>query len=268
MLRHAALLWSLACAGALLLAQDQQPVVAQALQSTRIVHCPDLAPFDAAAPQEREKALTRFVEVLRHLPVGEAPARSLGLTIGTSQRGPVLMARGTQEQLALVTRAVQQLSVPAATGTRLQITLARVPMVVAQAHRLLPGATLAAEPAALSELLRDVGRQKGSVHNLTEVVTAPLAPFTRQAAVAAAAADRRPLRVRGEVVLLGEGEVALALDVGRGALGGETPRAASTVAKPLFRLAAGKSAMMMALEGETALVVIAHCLDVPAAPGK
>lgn len=268
MLRPSAFLWPLACAAAALPAQDQQPVVAQALLSTRLVHCPDLARFDAVAPHEKEKALTRFVEVLRHLPVGETQARSLGVTIGNSQRGPVLMARGTQEQLALVSRAAQQLTATPATGTRLQVTLARVPMAVAQAHRLIPGTTVATEPAALSALLRDAAKQQGSVHNLTEVVTGPLAPFTRQAAVAVAAADRRPLRVRGEVVLLGEGEVALALDVGRGALGGATPRAASTVAKPVFRLAAGKSAMMMALEGETALVVIANCLEVPAAPGK
>jgi len=248
--------------------QAPEKAIPVAPQAARILRCPDFGRFDGATPNQGPNALARFAAILRQLPMDGAPARSLTLSPGRSARGAILAARGTPEQIDTVAGALAQLERESVGNTRLQFSMVLVPLAVARAHRLDPGKTVVTDAAAWAELLRDAVKAKGSVHNPTEVIAGALAPFVREVTATEGATDRRPLRLRGEIVPLQGDEVAIAVHVERGVAPVGEKRAPSMVAEPVFRLAAGKSAMMMALDGETALVLIVRCLETGVAEGK
>jgi hypothetical protein len=250
------------------------PVPPAAPQLTRVLRCPDLMRFDGAvanaAVEPVPDPVTRFVEVLRHVPIGDAPPRSLGLTIGKSTRGHVLLARGTAEQVATVEAALGALARPDVGRTRLQCTLVTMPVAVATAHRLEPGKTVVGDGVAWGELMRDAVKARGRVDNLPELLADALSPFANEVKPPAAPStpvERPRQRLRGEVVPLDGGDVAVAVAIERG-------RAAAADAKlpvlatPVFRLAAGKSAMMMAVDGDTAVVLVVRCLETGVAAAK
>jgi hypothetical protein len=174
--------------------------------------------------------------------------------------------RGTRGQIDAVMAAAAALETPVPGRARLHCSLLLVPGKVAEAHRLELGTVVTGDGSEWAALTRDAIAAKGRLHNLPEVLAAPLEPFTRSAAPggerAPAPAERAPeLRVRGQVVPLGGGEVAVALDVTRA-------RREAPLARPVFRLGAGRAAMLAAREGTDVLVVVVRCVEIDAPATK
>ena len=217
----------------------------------RILRCPDLSRFDEGRPKQSREALARFVTIMRHVPIGDAPAASLTLGIENSARGPVVLARGTPEQLDAVASALAHLRTNGGTA-RLQCSIVMLPNRVARAHQLEPGKTLLANDTEWTDLIRDAIKAYGSVHNFPETLGGWLAPFEQQMP---ATTNQPALRLSGEVLPLGDRRIALAVSVAR-------PSQADALATPVFTLAPGTSAMMMVPYGNGAVVVIARCLEV------
>lgn len=239
-------------------AQVERPREA-GVQVARVLPVMDFGRFDDAAAEGKVKALARWTALLREVPIGDSAARSMLLSVGRSNRGETLLVRGVPEQVTAVQAALAALQAEPAISVRLQCTLVTMPIAVARDHALRPGETVLGDPAAGAGLLRDAVKAKGTLHNLPEVVTGPLAPFVREPAASVGPS----LRLRGEVAPLGSGEVAVGVHVVRGALPADRTQVPRTaIAQPVFRLAAGRCAMMMVAEGESALVVIVRCIEV------
>jgi len=149
---------------------------------------------------------------------------------------------------------------------RLQCSLLTMPAAVAKAHDLATGALVPADEAAFGKLVRDAVKAKGVLQNLPEVIAATLEPFVVEPADKAKQAPPvgdQTLRLRGEMVPVGPGEVVVGMQLVRGALPDDrtqVPRDA--LLHHAFRLEAGKAVMAVVVAGEQATVLFVRCTEV------
>jgi hypothetical protein len=240
------------------------------LQSVRIFNCAELQRFDAGSPSPGVALVTRFAEVMRNIPIGDAAARSLTLSVGESTRGAMLVGRGSSAQLDAVAAALAAVRGSAPCGARLQCSVVTMPLDVAAAHRVEPGRTVTGDGTQWAALLRDAVKAGGRVHNPPELTVDALAPFARD--LDAPRGGAGALCMRGHTLPLGGGELGVAIVLERAAPRapghGAAPPVAPTqssdapaIARPVFRLARDRAAMMAAFDRGTAYVVIVRCLD-------
>ena len=230
-----------------------------------------LARYEVAEPQRGgTKAAERFVAILGGLLLGEPRLESGNVQFLNREQG-LLLVRGDAEQIALANRVLEEVQKDEPARARLQCSFVALPLPVAKEHGLKAGVVVATDEITVGRLVKDATKHKGTLLNVPEVAVRTLTPFvidaTGKASGAAAAPGPAPLRLRGEMVPVGGGEVAVALQVVRGSLPADvTRRPDDALLQALVRLQTGKSAMAMVVEGDTATVLIVRCVDVASEP--
>ncbi len=242
-------------------------------QQARVFQTTSLARFDEQAVRDEQvgeavPAVERLSDIVQRL--GGADPKTAPLVFQharSTNRGEVVIARGTAEQLDVAGRVFAQLTQPDLAKARLQCSLVTMPVAVARDHGLKPGEVVPTDEPTAARIMRDAVKADGTLRNLPEAVVGPLAPFMRDAGERAgekAAGGRRPpLQLRGEMVPIGDGEVAVGVHVVRGQLPRDPTQVPdSALMQPVFRLAAGRSALFMVVERDVATVLLVRCVDV------
>ena len=213
-------------------------------------------------------ALERVHPVLRYLLCGDDEAAGLAAALwGQSTNGPVLVVRGTPEQVDAAKLVMEELGKAEPLRARLQCSLLTLPLAIARDHCREPGVVVDVDETAIGELTRSAVKNGGSLHNLPEVAASPLRPFALAVTAKAEVPDARRLRVRGEMVPASATEVAVRLQVVRGALPTEpTCAPQDALLQPIVRLQVGKAIMVMAVEGDAATVLVVRCVELANAP--
>ena len=264
-------------------------------QEARVFHTASLQRFDEQLVRDEHMgkpvpAVKRLSDLVERLGGADPKFGTPVFQHGRSARGEVLIAQGTSEQLAAAGRVFDQLKRPETVRARLQCSLVTMPVAVAREHGLKPGEVVATDEPAASRIVRDAVKRSGSLRNLPEVVAGPLAPFARdtgenagdkagpevrEQAVEQTSRNRaekkgdrtaKPpprLRLRGEMVPMGDGEVVLGVHVVGGTLPHDpTQVPGGALMQPVIRLGAGKSALFMVVDRDVATVLVVRCLDV------
>ena len=239
----------------------QPPAVApKAAVAMHLLQLPDLTRFDEPEAQSAPAA-ERFAAVMRRLPVA-AGQQAVDVRTNVAPGRHIVLVRGVAEHAEVVRVAIGALGRPDPPAARLQCSVVSVPAELAAAHRLRAGEAVVVAGHVAAELLRDAVRANGTLHNLPEIVAAPLAPF---------ASERRPvgdtdgLRARGHSVPLGANEVLVAIDLERlPASPAGKPAATPTVllSTPSFRLVAGQCAVLRGAGAHSAVALLVRCVAV------
>ena len=237
-------------------------------QQARVFQTASLARFDEQLARDEQMgapvpAVKRLSDLVQRLGGADPKLGRPVFQSGRGARGEVLIAAGTAEQLADAQRVFDQLKRPDVVQARLQCSLVTMPIAVARDHGLKPGEVVATDEPAAARMVRDAVKRDGTLRNLTEIVAGPLAPFARDTGDKGAGKQQAALRLRGEMVPMGDGEVAVGVHVVRGKLPHDpTQVPESALMQPVFRLAAGQSALFMVVDRDVATVLVVRCLEV------
>ena len=238
----------------------------QVVERAEMIEFGDVAQrLDAdAATAGKVGATDRFAGVMRLLLQDDVAPKRRPATVSRVTKQDRLIVRGSVDNIALVKGAIAQLRLASPPRARLQCSLLVVPAASAPALGLEAGKVQAADETAFGKLVRDAVKQKGALQNLPEALADPLVPFTVEPAVKGKPAEPDTARrLRGEMVSLPDGEVALAMQLVRGTLPAdrtETPPAA--LLNRVFRLAAGKGVMVLIVDKDEAVVLFVRCTEI------
>ncbi|MCU0862578.1 MAG: hypothetical protein MUC36_02190 [Planctomycetes bacterium] len=251
----------------------QQKVEAKPVM-TRVFPCPNLEHYEVLAPaaseptRDSDRPARRLERLLRRLLVDAAERPEFVLQLGHSpSRGEVVIARTDADSLATLRQVVEQVAKPAIVRTRLQCSLVTLPTTTATELCLQPGPATPIDDAAVVKLLREATRNKGTLQNVPEIMATPLSPFSVDV-VARAAVDARPaMRVSGELVPVGDEEVAVAVELVRRLPKTDVLRAPTQeVMAAVFRLQPNQAALAIAVEGDRTTALIVRCIEVNREP--
>lgn len=215
--------------------------------------------YDAALdvePLRRRCAPDRLGEILSRWWRDRGRPASRSRTVEAS--GWVLHAHGDPEIVQTTQRALAQLfTEDTIVRARVQYSVLTMPRAAAEAEGLKSGAAVSVEVANLTRLVRAAIEQGGTLRNLPEVVATPLRPF---AVEVVRAGEAPPLRLRAELVPLGDGEALLGLHVVRGELPANlsnVPDAGENLlASPVLRLTKDAVTLLPLRDGDTATVLV------------
>lgn len=228
----------------------------------------EVPPASARGPRIPVAVEDRLVPVLRFLLSGnEQAAGGQGVSCVPTSTEPRLYVDHEGEQLAIVEQVAQQLALAKPLRARLHATVVCLPASLARERGLPVSKMVVWDESKMTQLLRDAVQNEGSIRNLPEVLAAPLTPFAIAVPAKPDTPSEQILRVRGEMVPVHAKEVALRLHVVRGALPVEptcTPEQA--LLQAIVRLQVGQAVMVMAVEGDTATVLIVRCVELANAP--
>ena len=175
-------------------------------------------------------------------------------------RQQVMIVQGDKELVDCVQSLLDEMRRDPLPRFHLTCTVLVMPSELAAAHGLETNEVQAAEMTAMTNLMRDVVKQKGTLMNLPETIATPFVPFVAEPRVAGE--GKQPpnevenLRLRGEAVALSPEEVLFAVQLVRGSLPEDRtvlPKAA--VLDRAFRLRVGNGVTVTAVNDKTATVL-------------
>ena len=178
-------------------------------------------------------------------------------------RGEVILFRQPPAEAELITGVLGQLALESPLHASVQYSVVTMPAAVATAHGLRAGLMPAVDDAVITAMTRDACRRGGSLHNLPEVRSAPLRPFTVDGP---GAANAMRFVLRGEMVPVADDEVVLVLDLVRRVPVPDQPQQAQEVMQPNVRLAAGRTALVVAVAGDSVTALVVRCVECKQAP--
>ncbi|HZN38959.1 MAG TPA: hypothetical protein VFD82_09155 [Planctomycetota bacterium] len=175
-------------------------------------------------------------------------------------RRPVLLVHGDKKLLDLVQSVFDEMRREPLPLFHLTCTVLVMPAEIAASHGLSTIEVQEADMAAMTKLMRDVVKQRGTLLNLPEAIATPFVPFVAEQCVAAEGKrppnDDENLRLRGEVLALSPEEVLCGVQLVRGSLPEDRtllPEAA--VSDRAFRLRVGTGVTITAKNDMTATVL-------------
>jgi hypothetical protein len=123
-----------------------------------------------------------------------------------------------------------------------------------------PHVVAATDEGGSIKLVREAVEHDGTLRNLPPCVVTPLVPFVFESAGRPAATDGQGFQLRGEMVPMAPGEIAVTMHLVRAA------EAAAPLVPLCFRLKAGKSAMVMRVDAGVATVLLVRCTEMTNGP--
>ena len=237
----------------------------------------EMSRYEVGEPQAGgTRAAERLVAMLQALTQANETKAGARIQVLNREQG-MLFVRGDAGQVELATKVLQELNKDEPPHARLQWSFATLPLAKATELGLKAGVVATTDEAAVGALIKEGTKHKGTVLNVPDVAVRPLTPFvvdatgkakvTAGATEPAAPAAPAALKLRGEMLPLDGGDVAVAMQLVRGALPADLTRTpGAPLLQVLFRLQAGKAALVTAVEGDTATVVIVRCVEVAAEP--
>jgi hypothetical protein len=198
-------------------------------------------------------------------------------TIRVVEPQNVMLVSGERDKVELVEAMLRELRRDVTRELRLQCTLVRLPKDVARNHGLVAGRAMPVDEVAAGNVQKDAVQAKGSLQNLPEVKVVPFVPFRLGAPTADqdGRAERAPLRLRGEAVLVNDDEALFAVQLVAGDLpADQTVLPQSPLLDRTFRPKAGSGVMLLSPAGAgaagepDALVLWLRFVEVAQAPPK
>jgi hypothetical protein len=212
-------------------------------------------PGDVQPVDRLERLLTRLLKRENKAAAGRAVQRAM---IRANQQ--MLLVQGDKELLDLVQSVLDEMRRDPLPRFHLTCTVLVMPSEIAAAHGLSANDEQEADMAAMTNLMRDVVRQKGTLLNLPETIATPFVPFVAAPRVAGegkqAPKEDENLRLRGEALAVSPEEVLFAVQLVRGNLPEDRtvlPRA--PVFDRAFRLRVGSGVTITAKNDKTATVL-------------
>ena len=200
----------------------------------------------------------RLVRLLSQLAKRENRAGRVGVT-AIRPRQKALCVHNDKELCDLVESALDELRREKVPRIHVTCTLLVMPWETAAAHGLGTNDVQEIDMATMTKLMRAVVKQKGTLRNLPETVTAPLVPFVAESR---AGGDRKQpdgaanLRLRGEALALSPDEAMFCVQLVRGSLPEDrTILPKGALIDRAFRLRAGNGVTITAKQGKTATVL-------------
>lgn len=246
-------------------------------QAGIVLNCKDVGlkfavTSDAEGGTAAGQVINRFTSLAALLMTQQTPAQPANRQMVRAMGDGRLAVFGTVEQRTMVTAMLEQLRKDPLVLARLQCSLVTLP--TAAAKELAPAAGTAApmDEATFGKLAREATKQKGTLQNLPEVVFTPLAPFVMEPVAKKVrgnlpAPDAQSLRVRGEMVPLSRTELAVDLQLVRGALPADlTVMPKEPLLRHVVRIEAGQGIAMVTVVGEQTTVVYVRCTEVTEQP--
>jgi hypothetical protein len=171
-----------------------------------------------------------------------------------------LTVQGQRESCDVVQSVLDELRREPLPRFHVTCTVLVMPWEVAEAHGLATDEVQEADVAAMTNLMRDVVKQKGTLLNLPETIARPLVPFVAEPRIGAVGKqppdDAKNLWLRGEAVAVSPEEALFRVQLLRNSLPEDRsvlPRA--TVCDRAFRLRVGNGVTMTMRSNRTSTVV-------------
>ena len=213
-------------------------------------------PGDVQPTDRLERLLTHVLKQDARQAVGQVVQR--GAIVRARQQ--MLIVQGDKELVDLVQSLLDEMRRDPLPRFHLTGTVLVMPAEVAAAHGLTTIEVQAAEMAAMTNLMRDVVKAKGTLLNLPETIASPFVPFVTEPRVAGEGKqppnEAENLRLRGEAVALSPEEVLFAVQLVRGSLPEDrTVLPTAAVLDRAFRLRVGNGVTVTAKNDKTATVL-------------
>ena len=215
-----------------------------------------VVPGDVQPVDRLVRLLTR---VLQREAKAAAGQQKVAQVVVRRARQQVLLVQGDKESCDLVQSVLDEIGREPLPRLHLTCTVLVMPWEIAAAHRLSTSDVQEADMGAMTSLMRDVVKQKGTLRNLPETIATPLVPFVAEPRAGGEGKPPPPkgaenILLRGEAVAVSSEEALLSVQLVRG----NRPEDRTTlpaVFDRAFRLRAGDGVTITAKNGKTATVL-------------